>query len=103
MIDEEYVKSLRAHWKPRKTVHAGTNSFECGGCGTYIQILGQKPEFCPRCGRPMSAKAVKILIERFCIDKSHEEKTPCSRCAYDPPSSGDGKPCTMCPAIPKNC
>lgn len=102
MIDEEYVKSLRAHWKPRKTVHAGTNSFECGGCGAYIQILGQKPEFCPRCGRPMTAKAVKILVERFGKNGNREEKTPCSNCTYDPPSSGDGKPCTMCPAIPKN-
>ena len=25
-------------------------------------------------------------------------KTPCDLCLYNPPSSGDGKPCTMCPA-----
>jgi hypothetical protein len=24
--------------------------------------------------------------------------TPCDACAYNPPSSLDGKPCTMCPA-----
>ena len=24
--------------------------------------------------------------------------TPCNFCVYNPPSSGDGKPCTMCPA-----
>ena len=24
--------------------------------------------------------------------------TPCDACAYNPPSSFDGKPCTMCPA-----
>lgn len=24
--------------------------------------------------------------------------TLCDVCAYNPPSSGDGKPCTMCPA-----
>lgn len=27
--------------------------------------------------------------------------TPCDVCAYNPPSSGDGKPCTMCPARAK--
>lgn len=26
------------------------------------------------------------------------EQTPCDVCKYNPPSSGDGKPCTMCPA-----
>lgn len=27
-----------------------------------------------------------------------EPKTPCDLCLYNPPSSRDGKPCTMCPA-----
>lgn len=26
---------------------------------------------------------------------------PCDVCAYNPPSSGDGKPCSMCPAVKK--
>lgn len=30
--------------------------------------------------------------------RHHEPKTPCDLCLYNPPSSGDGKPCTMCPA-----
>ena len=25
--------------------------------------------------------------------------TPCDVCAYNPPSSSDGKPCCMCPAM----
>ena len=34
------------------------------------------------------------------VDKKrhNEPKTPCDLCLYNPPSSGDGKPCTMCPA-----
>ena len=34
------------------------------------------------------------------VDKMrhNEPKTPCDLCLYNPPSSGDGKPCTMCPA-----
>lgn len=27
-----------------------------------------------------------------------EHLTPCDVCAYDPPSSFDGKPCSLCPA-----
>lgn len=30
--------------------------------------------------------------------RHNEPKTPCDLCLYNPPSSGDGKPCTMCPA-----
>lgn len=26
---------------------------------------------------------------------------PCDLCRYDPPSSCDGKPCSLCPASPK--
>lgn len=26
---------------------------------------------------------------------------PCDVCAYNPPSSGDGKPCSICPAVKK--
>ena len=31
--------------------------------------------------------------------KAMEMNSPCDLCAYNPPSAGDGKPCTMCPAI----
>ena len=27
-----------------------------------------------------------------------EQMSPCDLCQYNPPSSGDGKPCCMCPA-----
>lgn len=27
--------------------------------------------------------------------------SPCDLCRYNPPSSGDRKPCSMCPATPK--
>ena len=32
------------------------------------------------------------------MDAQEKPKTPCDLCLYNPPSSGDGKPCTMCPA-----
>lgn len=30
--------------------------------------------------------------------EKNEPLTPCDVCRYSPPSSFDGKPCTMCPA-----
>ena len=30
-----------------------------------------------------------------------KKRTPCDLCAYSPPSSLDGKPCTLCPATEK--
>ena len=40
----------------------------------------------------MGAEALRTL------DAQEKPKTPCDLCLYNPPSSGDGKPCTMCPA-----
>lgn len=34
------------------------------------------------------------------LDEQENAKTPCDLCRYNPPSSRDGKPCTMCPASP---
>lgn len=34
------------------------------------------------------------------LDAQEQPKTPCDLCRYNPPSSRDGKPCTMCPASP---
>lgn len=34
------------------------------------------------------------------LDAQERAKTPCDLCRYNPPSSRDGEPCTMCPASP---
>ena len=44
------------------------------------------------------------IIERYEYGKRAEHKehtSPCDLCAYNPPSSFDGKPCAMCPATPQ--
>ena len=43
------------------------------------------------------------IIERYGKEKKRgnwEYTSPCDLCAYNPPSSFDGKPCAMCPATP---
>lgn len=32
------------------------------------------------------------------LPSAQSYKTPCDLCVYNPPSSGDGKPCSSCPA-----
>lgn len=41
--------------------------------------------------------AISALRE---LEAQENAKTPCDLCRYNPPSSRDGKPCTMCPASP---
>lgn len=49
-----------------------------------------------------AADAIAELIGRVdAAKKKIKQLTPCDRCAYDPPSSGDGKPCSFCPASKK--
>lgn len=83
---------------------------------TIAALRGQREEFIPPCYRPDGGDdecAYLIYgsdddepIERckvcpLCYSdkmRHHKPKTPCDLCLYNPPSSGDGKPCTMCPA-----
>ena len=46
------------------------------------------------CDKGMIINMTKLkLLPSMAIPTS-----PCDLCRYKPPSSGDGKPCTMCPA-----
>ena len=49
-----------------------------------------------------AADAIAELLARAeAAEKKIKQLTPCDMCAYDPPSSGDGKPCSFCPASKK--
>ena len=43
-------------------------------------------------------KCIGEVFKRF---EEMKKLTPCDVCAYDPPSSLDGKPCVFCPAMAK--
>ena len=58
----------------------------------FAQPISQKMiKFCWHCGRELYNNTADKM-------RHNEPKTPCDLCLYNPPSSGDGKPCTMCPA-----
>lgn len=42
-----------------------------------------------------------VQAYEMAIAALRERKSPCDLCRYNPPSSCDGKPCTMCPASPE--
>ena len=82
---------------------------------TIAVLRGQREGFIPPCYRPDGGDecAYQIYgpdddepIERckacpLCYSdkiRHNAPKTPWDLCLYNPPSSGDGKPCTMCPA-----
>jgi len=46
-------------------------------------------------------KALSTLCAQQAANSAAENKSPCDLCRYDPTSSCDGKPCTICPAEPK--
>ena len=45
---------------------------------------------------------LKLMLAELYKRAEREEKqipkSPCDACKYNPPGSGDGKPCSMCPA-----
>lgn len=48
----------------------------------------------------------ELTVQELCerlerAENRHKFKSPCDLCGYNPPSSGDGKPCSFCPASKK--
>lgn len=49
-----------------------------------------------------AADAIADLLARAeAAEDKIKQMTPCDRCEYGPPSSGDGKPCSFCTASKK--
>ena len=66
---------------------------KCNQCGYVAPYELDVHKYCPNCGAKMDAEGGEAL--------ESVEQGPCGPCAYGPPSSLDGKPCTMCPAAKK--
>lgn len=52
----------------------------------------------PSSGYTMLCEALDMAISAL---RQQEHRCPCDLCGLGPPSSMNGKPCTMCPAVPK--
>ena len=60
--------------------------------------FGTRPGECDRVYRERKEMAEIALSA---LRAQQEKNSPCDLCSYDPPSSMGGKPCWMCPAVPK--
>ena len=62
-----------------------------------------------------ACEVIPMKYDEWCDDCKHgkskgikkgmamaKAQTPCDVCRFNPPSSADGKPCTMCPAEPSH-
>ncbi len=75
----------------------------CGGKAKYTYAMPYNVVGCKKCGawsktvvdsyeqQDGKAEAIEAWNKRM-------PKTPCDLCRFAPPSSGDGKPCSMCVA-----
>ena len=81
MIDKQTIED----WK--QTAEAFYGAIFCGDDWVHMVALNEN-------------KLIRKIIEAIEQDQQ-DIKSPCDLCKYDPPSSGDGKPCCMCPAQAK--
>lgn len=79
-------------------VCSSKNGERCSRCPAF----GQGDRHCMKNAMKDGAAAITDLLARaeYAEDKI-KQMTPCDRCEYGPPSSGDGKPCSFCPASKK--
>ena len=67
--------------------------YQCDMCNEPVDA---QDKFCRGCGRRLiGEKAVKNQPSV----QPEQRWIPCDWCVYNPPSSMDGKPCTLCPAV----
>ena len=52
-------------------------------------------------GRMHLQTTIEALDMAISAVRQQEHRCPCDLCNFGPPSSMGGKPCTMCPAMPK--
>ena len=43
-------------------------------------------------------RAIEQVVKEMPTIEERKTGTPCDLCRHNPPSSGDGKPCSYCPA-----
>ena len=68
----------------------------------YMELLKEQYLHHEAMGNKQVAKAwqgaMQLLYDMPTLTPPNEALTPCDVCRFSPPSSGDGKPCCMCPA-----
>ena len=103
----QYQKGLEDAWEAARKIYAMTANETIavfGGCSKWvdysaIEAIEKIREY------EKKQKEARSGYVSFVGEKPQEKgvatvypDSPCDLCIYNPPGSGDGKPCTMCPA-----
>lgn len=64
--------------------------------GGAIQTLSGADEVCRSCAAKINETDWRRVVRSVVTGEA--VGTPCDACVWSPPSSGDGKPCEVCPA-----
>lgn len=82
----------------------------CPFCRATAQLYIRNNQYTVRCNNhnciaydiePHFISADSAIDAWNASERETVHLSPCDVCAYNPPSSGDGKPCSICPAIRK--
>lgn len=80
----------------------GVDVFQIGTVGTVTEIMQSIPQYKVSANGTYwwySAEMFEVIEdEKQKRDSEECGDSPCDLCRFSPPGSGDGKPCTMCPA-----
>ena len=66
--------------------------------GGAIRTLSGADEVCRSCAAKLNKTDWRRVVRSVVTGAGG---LPCDACAFSPPSSGDGKPCAVCPATGK--
>lgn len=82
-----YCQHGKALFEHGVVVTIGHQDIVGGPCIEIGDFGGFGISYCPMCGKKLETD-----------DINDTPQTPCELCMYNPPSSRDGKPCSVCPA-----
>ena len=71
----------------------------CPFCGWKSRVHKYLGKWYARCNKCNAYSAPYDTEEQAAEAWNRRAGEPCDLCRHAPPSSGDGKPCTMCPAV----
>ena len=70
---------------------------QCGACKNHYRAEPCGADLYSYCDGGFEWRGATDICER----EERRKLAPCDVCRYNQPGSGDGKPCAMCPATPK--
>lgn len=93
----KYSVRITSTYKTRR--HARVACTRCHVEGPYVSSTNYKADYNGRIAAQNDKELkTEAIVQWNTYATAPIPLHPCELCRFNPPSSGDGKPCTMCPA-----